>query len=101
MFYLDYKDFLIIVIKSFVLSIIIVSLVIGISFLLKFNYDLANYVCSITKIPQNLAITPVSLGFRNNLIVVISLSQLGIIYYIYEKLKITCIYKKIYNFLIN
>lgn len=101
MFYLSAKDYIIIALKSFALSVLFVSLFLGFIFLIKMNFDFANYVCDITEIPRDLALTVMSLGFRNNMVVVLSVFELGIVYFLFGKLKKTKLYNKVYEILAN
>ena len=101
MYYLDTKDLIVIALKSLILSIIIVSLIVGSAFLIKSNFDFANYVCDITKIPRDLSLTVMSLGFRNNMVVLLSVFEFGIVFYLYGKLKNTKIYKRVYEIFVN
>lgn len=97
MLFLDAKDYIIITLKTLVFTILLV-LFLSISI---FNVDFANYVCDITEIPRDLALTMTSLGFRNNMIVVLSVFEFGIFYFLYGKIKKTKLYNKFFEFLIN
>ena len=97
MLFLGAKDYIIITLKTLVFTILLV-LLLSISI---FNVDFANYVCDITEIPRDLALTMTSLGFRNNMIVVLSVFEFGIFYFLYGKIKKTKLYNKFFEFLIN
>ena len=97
MLFLDAKDYIIITLKTLVFTILLV-LLLSISI---FNVDFANYVCDITEILRDLALTMTSLGFRNNMIVVLSVFEFGIFYFLYGKIKKTKLYNKFFEFLIN
>ena len=101
MYYLDLKERAIIVFKSFLSKIFIVFLILALLFLVKVNFDFSNYVCDITKIPRGLTLTVMSLGFRNNMVVVLTVLELLIFCYIFGMIKKTKIYIKFYEIFVN
>ena len=83
MLFFDAKDYIIITLNTLVFTRLLVLLLP----IRSFNVDFANYVCDITEIPRDLALTMTSLGFRNNMIVVLSVFEFGIFYFLYGKIK--------------
>ena len=101
MYYLDLKERAIIIFKSFVSALFIVLPILGFIFLVKANFDFSDYVCNITKIPRDLTLTVMSLGFRNNMVVVLTVLELLIFCYIFGMIKKTKIYIKFYEIFVN
>ena len=87
MYYLDFKDYVRIVLKSLLASLIIVPIFLGICFLIKTNIDFSYFVCDSCDIPRDLAISVMSMGFANNMIFLLSVFEFGVIYYLFNKIK--------------
>lgn len=85
--YLDFKDYIRITLKSLLATIIVVPFLLGICFLIKTNIDFAYYISDTNGIPRDLALIAMSLGFANNIIVLMSVFEFGVIYYLFGKLK--------------
>ena len=62
----------------------IISLSMGL--LICYNISFAKTVCSTTNIPYDLALTPMSFGFGNNIIILLSFAQFILIVLFIEKL---------------
>ena len=80
--YLTLKDFVRAIFKSFMIVLIILFMV----FLLDKNISFANYLCKKMEIPRDLSLTVMSFGFANEVILLSSVFELGIILYIYFKI---------------
>ena len=74
------------IIFIFIKTIFLLFLVTGISFLIKSNIQFANYICEITKIPKDFAITTISPGYANEIIFILTVFEVGIILIILQKI---------------
>ena len=101
MYYLDFKDYIHIVLKSLLATLIIVPLFIGICFLVKTNIVFSYFGCDLCDIPRDLAISVMSMGFANNMIFLLSVFEFGVIYYLFTKIKMTKIYTIVWEFMTN
>lgn len=101
MYYLDFKDYVRIVLKSLLVSLIIVPLFLGICFLVKTNIDFSYFVCDLCDIPRDLAISVMSIGFANNMIFLLSVFEFGVIYYLFNKIKNSKFYTIVWEFMTN
>lgn len=72
----DYAGLLVV---AFIQSALITFLIAGIGELALYNYDFSMNVCGVLDIPKDLAITPFSLGFGNNLTVVVTFFEILIL----------------------
>lgn len=101
MYYLDFKDYVRIVLKSLLATLIIVPLFFGICFLIKTNIDFSYFVCDSCDIPRDLAISVMSMGFANNMIFLLSVFEFGVIYYLFNKIKNSKFYTIVWEFMTN
>ena len=86
MYYLDFKDYVRIVLKSLLASLIIVPIFLEICFLIKTNIDFSYFVCDSCDIPRDLAISVMSMGFANNMIFLFMKWVINIIFMWYNYL---------------
>lgn len=101
MYYLDFKDYVRIVLKSLLASLIIVPIFLEICFLIKTNIDFSYFVCDSCDIPRDLAISVMSMGFANNMIFLLSVFEFGVIYYLFNKIKNSKLYTIVWEFMTN
>lgn len=99
--YLNFKDYSCIILKSLLATIIVFPFLLGICFLIKTNMDFAYYISDTNGIPCDLTLTVISLGFANNIVVLMSVFEFGFIYYLFSKLKKSKIYNNVHDFIIN
>ena len=101
MYYLDFKDYVRIVLKSLLASLIIVPIFLEICFLIKTNIDFSYFVCDSCDIQRDLAISVMSMGFANNMIFLLSVFEFGVIYYLFNKIKNSKLYTIVWEFMTN
>lgn len=80
--YLTFKDFLFICIKSMFITLVFTIIFIGLLNLVNLNIQFANYFCEITHIPKDFAITVMSPGYANEIVILLTVFQMGILLYI-------------------
>ncbi len=94
--YLSFRNFFGIAVKSLLITLCI-ALCFG---LVIINCNFAEYICKITSIPNNLALTVMSPGFYNEVVIITSVFEIGFLVYICNKLlkypKINELYERIY-----
>lgn len=83
MYYLSFKDLLLILIKSFILSIIIV----GLSYLCVFDYKIGVAYCNILNIPKDLAFTIVSPGMAVEICIILFVVEIIALFFIVKTLR--------------
>ncbi|MBO5096075.1 MAG: hypothetical protein J6B98_04295 [Bacilli bacterium] len=101
MYYLDFEDFIVILFKSIIFSIIITALIIGGMYLIDVNFNFANYICNVTQIPYNLTLSVAGAGFGNDIFILMTVAEAGILGYLVYEVMQTRIYKTIYKFVVN
>lgn len=101
MYDLTIGDFIRIVVKSLLLTMIIAPLFIGLFYLIHINVDFAYYISDITNIPRDLALSVMSAGFANNIIILSTVFEIGLIIWLFNKISHTGIYKNIKYFIIS
>lgn len=99
--YLNFKDYIGLTLKTLLVTILVVPFFFGIYFLIKTNIDLAYFISDTNGIPRDLVLTVMSLGFANNIILLMSIFEFGVIYYLFDKLKRSKIYNNICDFMMN
>lgn len=92
------KDYLLLIIKSVIIAIFLSPIVF---FLIKFNIVFSKYICYITKIPENLNLTVMSFGFRNEVFVLLSVLEFVILFFLFSKIIKNKYIKSFLNFLIQ
>lgn len=101
MYELTIEDFIRIVVKSILLTMIIAPLFIGLFYLIHINIEFAYYISDITNIPRDLTLSVASAGFANNIIILSTVFEVGLISWIIYKISQTSIYKNIKYFIIS
>lgn len=96
-----FSDYVSIVLKSIVLSLLCLPIIIGITYLIEFNFNIANYISNVSGIPSDMSISMMSLGFANNIVVLLSAVEFGLCVYFYDKIANTTVYKKVETFIAN
>lgn len=96
-----FSDYVSIVLKSIVLSLLCLPIIIGITYLIEFNFNVANYISNLSGIPSDMSISMMSLGFANNIVVLLSAIEFGLCVYFCDKVANTSIYKNVKTFIAN
>lgn len=90
-----------ILMKSVIITALISPILLLIFYLVKMDFRFATYVCKVCNIPEDLTITVMSPGFKNNLLILSFTFEMGIIVYVINKLTRTKALKRILNFVNN
>lgn len=81
--YLDFKDVCLIFIKTLILTLI----VIGLLFLIRFDYNIGIRYCEILNIPKDFALTMVSPGMAIEVAIIMFVVEMIGLYFIIKILK--------------
>lgn len=101
MYGLDLEDYARVIIKSLILTFICAMFLFGAYYLIRLNINVAYYISDITGIPRDLELTVMSAGFANNIIILLTTFEFGIIIYLVNKITNTKIYNNVAEFVIN
>lgn len=85
MYELTVEDFIRIVVKSILLTMIIAPLFIGLFYLIHINIEFAYYISDITNIPRDLTLSVASAGFANNIIILSTVFEVRLIIWLFNK----------------
>jgi len=81
--YLDFKDVCLIFIKTLILTLIVV----GLLFLIRFDYNIGIRYCEILNIPKDFALTMVSPGMAIEVAIIMFVVEMIGLYFIIKILK--------------
>lgn len=81
--YLDFKDVCLFFIKIFIITLIVV----GLLFLIRFDYNIGIRYCEILNIPKDFALTMVSPGMAIELAIIMFVVEMIGLYFIIKILK--------------
>ena len=81
--YLDFKDVCLIFIKTLILTLIVV----GLLFLIRFDYNIGLRYCEILNIPKDFALTMVSPGMAIEVAIIMFVVEMIGLYFIIKILK--------------
>lgn len=81
--YLDFKDVCLIFIKTLIITLIVV----GLLFLIRFDYNIGIRYCEILNIPKDFALTMVSPGMAIELAIIMFVVEMIGLYFIIKILK--------------
>ena len=81
--YLDFKDVCLIFIKTLIISLIVV----GLLFLIRFDYNIGIRYCEILNIPKDFALTMVSPGMAIEVAIIMFVVEMIGLYFIIKILK--------------
>lgn len=98
---MNLKKNIFIILKLTILLLLCFLTIIGIIYLLKFNFNIADYISYISGIPRDMAISIASFGFVNNIVILMSVIETVLCIYISYKIVNTSTYKNIKNFMLN
>lgn len=95
------EDYIYIFVKAVLISVLLVLILIGLIYVLDFDYNFAYYISDITGIPSDLSLSMMSAGFANEIILLMLTIEFGFIIYFIDKIAETKIYNKIKTFVLN
>lgn len=95
------EDYIYILIKSLLISTISVLVIIGLVYVIDFDYNFAYYISDITGIPSDLSLSMMSAGFANEIILLMLTIEFGFIIYFIDKIAETKMYNKLKTFVLN
>ena len=101
MLYLVFEDWLHIIAKSSFLTLIFTPLILGTFYLVKLNYEFSLFICNLTDISYDLRLTVTSLGFGDEIVLIMTLTEIIFLTCLFYKLKKTRLCKSIYKFFSN
>ncbi|MBQ7140893.1 MAG: hypothetical protein IJO32_05260 [Bacilli bacterium] len=81
--YLDFKDVCLIFIKTLIITLIVV----GLLFLIRFDYNIGIRYCEILNIPKDFALTMVSPGMAIEVAIIMFVVEMIGLYFIIKMLK--------------
>lgn len=95
------EDYIYILIKSLLISTILFLVIIGLVYIIDFDYNFAYYISDITGIPSDLSLSMMSAGFANEIILLMLTIEFGFIIYFIDKIAETKMYNKLKTFVLN
>lgn len=95
------EDYIYILKKSLLISTILVLVIIGLVYVIDFDYNFAYYISDITGIPSDLSLSMMSAGFANEIILLMLTIEFGFIIYFIDKIAETKMYNKLKTFVLN
>lgn len=95
------EDYIYILIKSLLISTILFLVIIGLVYVIDFDYNFAYYISDITGIPSDLSLSMMSAGFANEIILLMLTIEFGFIIYFIDKIAETKMYNKLKTFVLN
>lgn len=95
------EDYIYIFIKSLLITTILVLVIIGLVYVIDFDYNFAYYISDITGIPSDLSLSMMSAGFANEIILLMLTIEFGFIIYFIDKIAETKMYNKLKTFVLN
>ena len=98
---MSFKDIIHVIIKTVILTVIVVPVFIGIVCLLNGNVNFAYYISDTLDIPRDLSLTVMSAGFANNIIILMTIFEFGFGFWLVNKITKTTVYDNIKEFVIN
>lgn len=96
-----FRDYISIILKTLILTIIFVPLLIGILYLMNISINFAYYISDTLYIPRDLSLTVMSAGFTNNIIILMTVFELGFGFWLVDKITKTTVYNNVREFIIN
>jgi len=98
---MEFRDYVGVVLKTVILTLIFVPLLIGGVYLVHSNINIAYYISDALDIPRDLSLTVMSAGFANNIIILMTVFEFGFGLWLVNKLTKTTIYDNVKDFVIN
>lgn len=101
MYKLYFEDYVYIIIKSLIMSLIVCLIMFMMFNLIEFNFSLASSICKITGIPSDLSLTMMSAGFENNIIIVMFSFEILFLVFFIDYIGNTRLFNSIKDFIDN
>ena len=96
-----FRDYISIITKTLILTLIFTPLLIGVFYLMNSNINFAYYISDVLDIPHDLSLTVMSAGFANNIIILMTVFELGVGFWLVNKITKTTVYDNVREFIIN
>lgn len=96
-----FKDYVSIILKTLIITLIFAPLLIGVFYLMNSNINFAYYISDVLNIPRDLSLTVMSAGFANNIIILTTVFELGVGFWLVNKITKTTVYDNVREFIIN
>ncbi len=96
-----FRDYVSIILKTLILTLIFAPLLIGAFYLMNSNVNFAYYISDVLDIPRNLSLTVMSAGFANNIIILMTVFEFGFAIWLGNKITKTELYDNVKKFVIN
>lgn len=101
MYKLYFEDYVYIIIKSLIMSLIVCLIMFMMFNLIEFNFSVASSICKITGIPSDLSLTMMSAGFENNIIIVMFSFEILFLVFFIDYIGNTRLFNNIKDFIDN
>lgn len=101
MYKLYFEDYVYIIVKSLIISLIVCFIMFLMFNLIDFNFSVASSICRITGIPSDLALTVMSAGFENNIIIVMFSFEILFLTFLIDYISNTRLFNNIKDFIDN
>ncbi len=93
----EFKEYFYIFCIVFLRIIIIFGIVIFMFFLISFNYDMSIIIADAMKIPYDYTLTIISFGFANNMTILLTITEIFFIVFLFYKLNKYKFFNKIFS----
>ena len=98
---LYFEDYVYIIVKSLIISLIVCFIMFLMFNLIEFNFSVASSICKVTGIPSDLSLTMMSAGFENNIIIVMFAFEILFLTFLIDYISNTRIFNNIKDFIDN
>jgi len=98
---LYFEDYVYIIVKSLIISLIVCFIMFLMFNLIEFNFSVASSICKITGIPSDLSLTMMSAGFENNIIIVMFSFEILFLVFLIDYISNTRLFNSIKDFIDN
>ena len=98
---LYFENYVYIIVKSLIISLIVCFMMLLMFNLIEFNFSVASSICKITGIPGDLSLTMMSAGFENNIIIVMFSFEIFFSIFFIDYISKTRLFNSIKDFIDN
>lgn len=98
---LYFEDYVYIIVKSLIISLIVCFIMFLMFNIIEFNFSVASSICKITGIPSDLSLTMMSAGFENNIIIVMFSFEILFLVFFIDYIGNTRLFNSIKDFIDN
>lgn len=98
---LYFEDYVYIIVKSLIISLIVCFIMLLMFNLIEFNFSVASSICKATGIPSDLSLTMMSAGFENNIIIVMFSFEILFLTFFIDYISKTRLFNCIKDFIDN